>query len=251
MQTPIFNHDEHWNLSRFGQGVKLNPADHAKHSRGQLSLTKLYEMPFNVYFMNTESAVQTSNEMVLKTFNILSMEDAIGITVREVAKKESAEFSLLHDSEIMNTQRMIIKDELYTRLDEVTFPMLTIKSPWYDENNRLTGIFGMSLMIDKEWGVSLADSIHLLTQTGLLQPETQVQKIFPGLVLDDQYFTQREKEILFHLLRGKTAKAIADFLGRSRRTIEHHIENMKVKTRSHSKSEMIEKIIDQLMGRDC
>jgi DNA-binding CsgD family transcriptional regulator len=44
---------------------------------------------------------------------------------------------------------------------------------------------------------------------------------------------------------GKTAKEIADIIGRSKRTVEHHLEKIKLKTGSSSKSELIEKIIDE------
>src|SRR5205814_765516 len=81
----------------------------------------LLAMPFNVYFMNGDSAVEASNETVLKTFNILSIEDAIGLSVRDLAKKECARFSLQHDNHVMNTGRIIMEDESYERMDEISF----------------------------------------------------------------------------------------------------------------------------------
>ncbi|MBA2710793.1 MAG: hypothetical protein H0U57_09405, partial [Tatlockia sp.] len=47
----------------------------------------------------------------------------------------------------------------------------------------------------------------------------------------------------------KTARAIASSLNRSPRTIESHIENMKNKTNSSSKSELVEKLINELLMR--
>ena len=44
------------------------------------------------------------------------------------------------------------------------------------------------------------------------------------------------------MIRGKTAKEIAVILNLSPRTIEHHIENIKIKTNSDSKSELIDKM---------
>jgi len=55
----------------------------------------------------------------------------------------------------------------------------------------------------------------------------------------------RESEILKWLLMGKTASEIADILHRSRRTIETHMETLKLKTNSSKKSDMIGKIFQQ------
>lgn len=52
-------------------------------------------------------------------------------------------------------------------------------------------------------------------------------------------FSQREMECLFYLLRGKSAKEIAKTLAISSRTVETYLENLKFKTNSQSKGELI------------
>jgi DNA-binding CsgD family transcriptional regulator len=232
-------------IKRTGQGVKLCHSSNDSHCN-QLTLNKMFSMPFNAFFIDLQSAVRAANEAVPITFNTLSIEDTIGLTVKDVAKNDSVQFSLQHDQSVISTNRMIIKDELYNRLDDTTFPLLTIKFPWYEQSD-LIGIFGICIMIDKKYGVSLADSISMLTQTGLLNTEITQNQLLPGLSYGDIYFTQREKEILFHLVRGKSAKSIAHVFRRSPRTIEQHIENMKFKTESHSKAELIDKIINDYL----
>jgi DNA-binding CsgD family transcriptional regulator len=51
--------------------------------------------------------------------------------------------------------------------------------------------------------------------------------------------SKREHEVLAHLARGKTAKQIGLQLDISRRTVEHHIQNIKYKTNCNSRSEII------------
>ena len=51
--------------------------------------------------------------------------------------------------------------------------------------------------------------------------------------------SDRENEVLSHVVRGKTSKEIGMQLDISRRTVEHHIENIKYKTNCHSKAELI------------
>jgi len=88
--------------------------------------------------------------------------------------------------------------------------------PLRTRHKKVIGVFGMSIVHEQE-----IPSLNAL-----------------------ENFTKVEKSILYWLVRGKTAKAIANILSRSPRTIEHHIENVKNKTGSISKSELIEKLIE-------
>src|SRR5260221_14167775 len=131
MYSKLFTTSQELCIQRNAQGIQLLASnDLHHHENNSIQLSKLLAMPFNVYFMDRDSRVQAANEAVPRSFNILSLEDTIGITVREVAKKNCALFSLQHDHEVMKANRMIMKDEAYDRLDDVAFPMLTIKFPW-------------------------------------------------------------------------------------------------------------------------
>jgi DNA-binding CsgD family transcriptional regulator len=55
--------------------------------------------------------------------------------------------------------------------------------------------------------------------------------------------TEKQEYCLFLLIRGKTVKEIAKVLSISPRTVESHIEALKIKLRCRSKSEIIEKAI--------
>jgi DNA-binding CsgD family transcriptional regulator len=57
--------------------------------------------------------------------------------------------------------------------------------------------------------------------------------------------TTRESEILFLILRGKTAKLAAMTLGLSLYTIEQHLESIKLKFGANSKVELIDAAIER------
>jgi len=78
----------------------------------------------------------------------------------------------------------------------------------------------------------------MLSKTGLLPGSNP--DIFQGILTND-LFTMRENEVLKYLVRGKTAKEIAIILKISYRTVQHHIEHMRTKSNSNSKSELIDK----------
>jgi len=67
-------------------------------------------------------------------------------------------------------------------------------------------------------------------------------------ILTDCYeslgLTVRQSECLFYLVRGKTASEIAQILFRSKRTIESHIDTLKLKLQCETRSEIISKIFD-------
>lgn len=251
MSQDLINHSENLAIQRFGPGIKLiNPCQNLI-SDNHIFVSEIYKLPLCIYFLDTNSALQSLNEYELNFLDRNSIKDLVGLTAKDIIRPDVAESWIANDLEVIRTRKKIFKDEILIRKDEITIPLLTIKFPWYDQNNHLIGIFGISAIIDKESGISLADSMSMLTQTGLLNTEITQNQLLPGLSYGygDIYFTQREKEILFHLVRGKSAKNIAHIFGRSQRTIEHHIENMKFKTKSHSKAELIDKLTGEYQSQ--
>lgn len=74
-----------------------------------------------------------------------------------------------------------------------------------------------------------------------------INKLFDEVTIEGVNFTGREKKILFHLIRGQSAKNIGFILHRSQRTIEQQINSMKLKSDCYSKSQLIEKVVDELL----
>ena len=63
--------------------------------------------------------------------------------------------------------------------------------------------------------------------------------------LNRRNLTRCERECLFFLLRGNSAKMIASILCRTKRCIDFHIENLKIKFNVNSKFELISKAIQE------
>jgi DNA-binding CsgD family transcriptional regulator len=55
--------------------------------------------------------------------------------------------------------------------------------------------------------------------------------------------SKRERECLFYIVCGKSAKSIAKILGISNRTVESYIEHLKEKFHCHNKADLIESAI--------
>lgn len=69
-----------------------------------------------------------------------------------------------------------------------------------------------------------------------------------SIVLNKEYspldVTFQQEKCLFYLIRGKSAKEIAEILNISPRTVERHISLMKERLNCYSKSDLIEKALD-------
>ncbi len=72
--------------------------------------------------------------------------------------------------------------------------------------------------------------------------------------LDDRfpaiYFTEREAQTMFLLLRGGTLQEVAKYLGLSVRTIEFYVKNMRMKLNVNTKKELVD-LIRQTSFQSC
>ncbi len=66
---------------------------------------------------------------------------------------------------------------------------------------------------------------------------TLLDKKYP--IFTSGQLSNREQEIAVLLLNGKVAREVGDILHISKRTVESHIEHMKIKANCHKKSELI------------
>lgn len=86
---------------------------------------------------------------------------------------------------------------------------------------------------------SIWDEPHANDNAPLI-PEAACSKFIMGSDGNVVKLTPRESDIAYHLAAGRTAKEIAVRLNISSRTIESYINNIKLKTGFHFKSELVE-----------
>ena len=77
-----------------------------------------------------------------------------------------------------------------------------------------------------------------------LDNQLEKNEISPSMEVNGVQLSKRQCEVLFYLVRGKTAKSIGKKLNISQRTVEQHLENIKIKMNVYSKAALIEKMID-------
>jgi DNA-binding CsgD family transcriptional regulator len=206
------------------------------------TVKELFNLPMNVYIQNPYGVIQNINEFGVNSCGFASVRDAIGNSVRVVAEKGSADALLQNNLAVIKNNRLTLFDEEHTRRDKLIFQRLSLKFPWYSQDDKIIGIFGFSIPINEPFAVSsLSSSLNHILNTGLLSrsaldPIAMLQQS----VINNIVLSKREKQCMHYLMRGKTAKAIANHLGLSTRTVENYIENIKSKFGVSSKSELID-----------
>lgn len=232
-------------IAHYRRGVKLLRPNNknAKHT-----VADLLALPFNTYFLAPDSTILNANEGTAATQAFSSIKDAIGKSVRDALQPEFAAPIIHEDQSVIKTASLIIAENQGKRMDDIELQCLTFKFPWYSEHNELIGIIGFSIMMKTFAVLSVAESLSKIINTGLLGLPEATQNSSPSLFsrmqLNGVYLSKRETDIAKWLVRGKTASAIAKQIGRSKRTVEHQIENIKLKTGCTSKYELIELIVD-------
>lgn len=234
-------------------GIKLIRPEQIKKLSGikpAFRMLNLMQLPLNVGFLNTQSEAQNINDITAISAGLCTKKDAIGNTIHAVAKKQCADYACAHDNEVLKARKMIILEENYTRLsDEQDFQTITIKTPWYSEENKLNGVFFCTITLGLPGAYPLKDSLALILKLNLfsgMQSLSITPNVLPGtgIYIDDIYLSRMQSQCLYHLVRGKKIKMIAKALKLSPRTVEHYINNVKSKLGVISKTELIEKSID-------
>lgn len=239
--------NDEWEMQRWAQGVKLVKPTAANHPVSLPNIvSNIMSLPVNVYFMDIDSCMRKVNDQTAKSCGYISTVNAIGKSIRDVSKKETANRIIKNDREIISNRINKVTTETYTRLDDIDLTAISIKFPWY-QNDEVIGVMGCSILVDQQNITSLSDTLSKLMQTGLLMPSQAVASSLPGLIIDDVYFDERDQQILYLTVRGKTAKNIARIISISHRTVEHRIEKIKLKLSVATRSELIDKVIDYFL----
>lgn len=122
------------------------------------------------------------------------------------------------------------------------------KSPLLDYDGKVIGV--TCYAIDVTECPIMRSALALLTMGNnklgphvLKQNSYKIQASFDSLGL-----TSRQSEVLFYMIRGKTAKEISKFLDIRHKTVEKHQEALRLKMDCNTKSELIEKAIANGVG---
>lgn len=191
--------------------------------------------------MNKESQFIYSNHHTAKLFGYKNESQLLGLNAYDMRcpAVASANNFIEQDQEVINTGNVLNMLDIHTYADNITKTLLTQKKPYYNKSeivgsicqciqlhsNALNKIISQLIILDKKYYPTHAKFDRSYTIDKMNHP---------------QKLTKRELDCLFYLMRGKTMREIAASVFSSPRTVEKHIENIKMKFGCRSRSEIIE-----------
>lgn len=108
----------------------------------------LYTIPGNIYWKTKDDRFLGCNENVAKIFKLNSPDEIIGKTGKEIIKNaELAEKTRQVDLEVLEQRNEVSYEEIGIDANGKRVTYLSRKSPFYDINNNLIGIIGISVDI--------------------------------------------------------------------------------------------------------
>ncbi|MBA2652262.1 MAG: helix-turn-helix transcriptional regulator [Tatlockia sp.] len=196
----------------------------------------LNKIPGAIGFKDIYSMYLGGNQFLATTMGFAKPEDIVGMKDRDI-KSEMVAFAdqfVREDKEVMLTgERQHIDIGRYN--DGISRATLSTKKVLLSANQEIIGtVFSrvelksslLSKLLDKSVNIKLPQYYTIAKQYG------------------EYNLSKRETQSLFYLIRGYSAREIAQRLGLSAKTIEYHIEQLKNKLNCSKRSELIEKSID-------
>lgn len=225
-------------LERWRHGIRLTRPDD-RDKQNTYFLGDFLKLPFNIYLLDQESKICDSSDVHAATLGFQSVKSSIGKDAHDFAERQLAESIQLNNISVLESDRINIMEENLILQDSGSIlHAVSIKSPLYNHDGTIIGLFGCSILFGLQ---DMASSLTEIVKLGLLnnkRPELadQVVKTHHG----DVRLSLRERQIFQQLAFGKSARLIGEIYGLSRRTIEYYIENIKRKLNVYSKSELID-----------
>ena len=174
----------------------------------------------------------------------VSRKNVIGYTDFNLPWARLTELYQKHDRDAMQKNKSEVLEPV--QIDQsMTISSRTLKLPITDSSGEVIGIFGQMdvLAVNNNLNEALSTLIFCdkikVAHTNHLLKNYRLDHYDKNLKL-----TQRETECLFLLIRGKSAKEIARFLKISPRTVEVYIENIKLKMKISSRSQIVDKALE-------
>ena len=172
----------------------------------------LDQLPFPYVIRNMEGRAIYANDALAAVYGVKSKSDIMGKMDYEISS-----LILRFDDSLQEFDRQYKKvsqtgmsfSTLEIHPTAFDSPYIFHKKPYYDSDGRCVGMFGYNLKLDV---YSLND---------------YVKGNMPGSLLlnkPDDFFTERECEVMFFRLQGLTSKETAVRIGLSSRTVENYFQ---------------------------
>jgi len=194
--------------------------------------------PYPMIYKDEQCVFQYVNTAYCRLIGLRQAVDIIGATAYDLpcGAAAAAEMFEEQDRQVMSSGKALKILNIHPFSGGEWGVQLNTKKPWFDKNKNISGVWCEGIDITNAY--TMAVTTQLAKFTGQQQNSYAITDDGGALSL-----SPRESEVLFLILRGKTAKLAATVLGLSYRTVQHHIESLKTKLGVDSKIDLIDAAI--------
>ncbi len=206
--------------------------DHAVSSTVRSYIDNL---PGPAVYKDTRSTFQYLNAAYGALVGLQHHLDFIGGTASDLPCGAAAAASSFEeqDRQVLETGKVLKNLDIHPYADGQWGVHLGRKEPVFDDDRRIIGSIWHGTDITRAYTMAIGTQ---LAKFGGDQKNSYVLSADGGPVA----LSPRESEVLFLILRGKTAKLAAAVLGLSHRTVQQYVETLREKFGVESKIELID-----------
>lgn len=178
------------------------------------------QIPAHILWKDTESSYLGCNQAMASWVGLNANQEIIGKTDYDLCWYEYADIYQQGDQAVLSNDNPYPRNERISNPNGENINIYVNKKILCNDQSQIIGVIGIYHEILDE------------NYYGKFDPKK-----------NNVALTKRQLDCLLLLVKGMTAKQIGDHLGLSRRTVEHHIESLKLKLNSFSKSSLIKKAL--------
>ena len=220
-RASVFDTSSELCIYRSGDGIKLIRPDEMNgqiHSQQHYftghTVGSVLKLASNIFFIDRSNIYRIVNDSQAAMLGFSSVNATIGKTILNSAKREIGESIIKHNIATMRSSRTTILDTHLIKQNNTYAHIMMIKAPLYNNDNQIVGLFSCGLTVGMH---NLADTLNDAAQLGLLTHfESRPYRKSYTTCMDDIQLSRRETEVLNFVVRGLSARRIAEVLSVSK-----------------------------------
>ena len=214
----------------FRSGIKLTRPDLTLRCKSLGMVSDLLNISCSVYFETVDGVIQILNERNAEFCGFDSVSHAISKRYFDTLPERTATLLRYNDDVVMQEETAKIFEENILQESGEIKKAISLKLPWYNHDNKIIGLFGMSILMGKD---AVAQPLMEMAKLGFLSQRSP----------ENEMNLSRQQTVCANLLlSGMTNKQIAKQLNLSPRTVESYINDLKTKLCCKNKMELIAKL---------
>ncbi len=201
----------------------------------------IQQLPVPVALLDLNSRINCSNDYSAKIFGYQKKSQLIGIGAPQMRcpAVKFADTFINQDRQVIATGAGLTILDIHTYAHDMHKQLLTNKIP-YIKNGEIVGTTYYATEIHSKTLSQLCSTLITSDKQYYHKKKGTDRSYIFGTILGEKTLSKREKDCVFYLLRGKTAKETSKSMDISFRTVETHIQNIKNKLGCDNRSDIIE-----------